>query len=62
MDKNSALKSLQLIKCFLQNVATETSTSPNVIADHLNLIDQVQKFIEPNVDFDKLQDELNKKK
>ena len=41
--------------------AIEANKPPSVISMNAQLIDEVQKYLEPNLDCDKLQKELEKK-
>lgn len=62
MVKEEALKALQVVKCYLQNVASESNQSPTVITHYLSIIDRVQLFIDPKVDLNKLQDSISDNK
>lgn len=52
---------LQLAKNYFEEVAIEANQPPSVISMNAQLIDEVQKYLKPNLDCDKLQKELEKK-
>ena len=52
---------LQLAKNYFEEVAFEANQPPSVISMNAQLIEEVQKFLEPNLDCDKLQKELETK-
>lgn len=45
---------------YFEEVAIEANQPPSVISMNAQLIDEVQKYLEPNLDCDKLQKELEK--
>lgn len=61
-DNKTAVKILQYAKNYLEDVADKANESPSVIVLHLQMIDAVQKYLDPSVDFNKLQDEINAEK
>ncbi len=65
MDKiknnHQAVVMLQLAKNYFEEVAIEANQPPSVISMNAQLIDEVQKYLETNLDCDKLQKELEKK-
>jgi len=59
--KEEALKTLAIVKGYLNNVAMDTNQPPELIKLHLSLLDRVQLFIDSKADLNKIQDEVNKK-
>lgn len=59
--KEEALKTLAIVKGYLNNVAMDAKQPPELIKLHLSLLDYVQLFIDPKADLNKIQDEVNKK-
>lgn len=43
---------------YFEEVAFEANQPPSVVSMNAQLIEEVQKFLEPNLDCDKLQKEL----
>lgn len=60
-DNKDAIKILQYAKNYLEDVADKANEPPTVIVLHLQMIDEVQKYLDPSIDFNKLQDEINAK-
>lgn len=60
-DNKDAIKILQYAKNYLEDVADKANEPPTVIVPHLQMIDEVQKYLDPSIDFNKLQDEINAK-
>ena len=64
MDKiknnHQAVVMLQLAKNYFEEVAIEANQPPSIISMNAQLIDEVQKYLEPNLDCNKLQKELEK--
>ena len=58
---HQAVVMLQLAKNHFEEVAIEANQPPSVISMNAQLIDEVLKYLEPNLDCDKLQKELEKK-
>lgn len=58
---HQAVVMLQLAKNYFEEVAIEANQPPSVISMNAQLIDEVQKYLKPNLDCDKLQKELEKK-
>ena len=61
-DNKDAIKFLQYAKNYLEDVADKANEPPTVIMHYLQMIDDVQKYLDPSIDFNKLQDEINAKK
>lgn len=60
-DKHQAVVMLQLAKNYFEEVAIEANQPPSVISLNAQFIDEVHKYLEPNLDCDKLLKELEKK-
>lgn len=60
-DNHQAVIMLQLAKNYFEEVAFEANQPPSAISMNAQLIEDVQKFLEPNLDCDKLQKELETK-
>lgn len=60
-DKHQAVVMLQLAKKYFEEVAFGANQPPLAISMNAQLIEEVQKFLEPNLDCDKLQKELETK-
>lgn len=60
-NNHQAVVMLQLAKNYFEEVAFEANQPPSIISMNAQLIDEVQKYLEPNLDCDKLQKELEKK-
>lgn len=62
MNKTESLQALQQVKCFLQSLVIDAQQAPTIITAYLKLLDQVQLYIEPNLDINKLQEQIEKTK
>ncbi|MFB9896462.1 hypothetical protein [Hallella seregens] len=60
-DKDEAMKKLAIVKGYLTNVAMDANQPVEFIKLHLTLLDEVQLFIDPKADLNKIQEEVNKK-
>lgn len=61
-NKNEAVEKLQIAKSFFHDAAIDAQRPDGMIAMFLGILDEVQLFIEPDLDFDKLQKEIDSKK
>lgn len=61
-NKEKAVKFLQYAKNYFQNVAVDSNEDPTVISNHLQMIDEVQLFLQPDLDFEELQNMINSEK
>ena len=61
-DKKEAVEKLQIAKNFFHDAAVDAQRPDGMIAAFLGILDEVQLFIEPNLDFYKLQKEIDSKK
>lgn len=60
-DKDETMKKLAIVKGYLNNVAMDANQPVEFIKLHLTLLDEVQLFIDPKADLNKIQEEVNKK-
>ena len=61
-DKKEAVEKIQMAKIFFQDAAIDAQRPVGMITAFLGILDEVQLFIEPDLDFDKLQKEIDSKK
>ena len=61
-NKNEAVEKLQIAKNFFHDAAIAAQRPDGMIAMFLGILDEVQLFIEPELDFDKLQKKIDSKK
>ena len=60
-DRKEAAGKLQIVKNFFHDSAIDAQRPDGMIAAFLGILDEVQLFIEPDLDFDKLQKEMTQK-
>lgn len=60
-DKDEAMKKLAFVKGYLNDVALNANQPVELIKLHLTFLDEVQLFINPNANLNKIQEEINKK-
>lgn len=60
-DRKEAVEKLQIAKNFFHDAAIDAQRPYSMIAAFLGILDEVQLFIESDLDFDKLQKEIDSK-
>lgn len=57
--KKDALEALAVVKGYLNNVVMDAKQPVELIKTNLYLLDEVQLFIDPKADLNKIQEEVN---